>query len=270
LLGLSKRQIYRLASSMDADFDRTVQYNEFMEYFLVIWVERLRGLRRSAARPDKSVPEHEQKRKMITAKRRLKKAEHALKITFGSGFSAAAANAGAVLPGAFSALTRKMNMETTMIQSTFLPMSPTGRARVERARNVVITGSAAPPKSPLQSRRTKAAQESGASTTENGQNGQNGQNGGWENKIGKKSDTKMSSDLIRDGKVNVAASKVTIAGKQTLQRYKLGKSGKKMRGEESGPIVKDYGKHGQREIGMAKQHDAFGAFPDNFVPSGAF
>jgi hypothetical protein len=45
-LGLTKRQIYRLASSMDADFDRTIRYNEFMEYFLVIWVERLRGLRR--------------------------------------------------------------------------------------------------------------------------------------------------------------------------------------------------------------------------------
>ena len=80
-LGLSKRQVYRLASSMDADFDRTVQYNEFMEYFLVIWVERLRGLRREAGRPDKSLPEIEQKRKMIKAKRRLKKAEHAIKIT---------------------------------------------------------------------------------------------------------------------------------------------------------------------------------------------
>ena len=33
-LGLTKRQIYRLASSMDADFDRTIRYNEFMEYFL--------------------------------------------------------------------------------------------------------------------------------------------------------------------------------------------------------------------------------------------
>jgi hypothetical protein len=66
---------------MDADFDRTVQYNEFMEYFLVIWVERLRGLRREAGRPDKCLPELEQKRKMIKAKRRLKKAEHAIKIT---------------------------------------------------------------------------------------------------------------------------------------------------------------------------------------------
>ena len=37
-----------------------------------------------------------------------------------------------------------------------------------------------------------------------------------------------------------------------------------------GPITKDYGKHGMREIGTAKKHDAFGEFPANFVPSGAF
>ena len=239
-----------------------------MEYFLVIWVERLRGLRRSAGRPDKTLPEAEAKKKMITAKRRLKKAEHALKITFGSGFSAAAANAGAVLPGAFSALTRKMNMETTMIQSTFLPMSPTGRARVERARNAVVTGSAAPPKSPLRSRSN--TQSSGVGNSENGGGTNNNNNGGWENKIGRKSDTKAPEDLIREGRVNVAASKETIAGKQTLQRYKLDKSSRKLRGEEAGPIVKDYGRHGVREIGMAPQHDAFGAFPDNFVPSGTF
>jgi hypothetical protein len=157
-----------------------------MEYFLVIWVERLRSLRRRANRPDKSIPEAEAKKKMIQAKRRLKKAERSIKITFGSGFQAAAANAGAVLPGAFSALTRKMNMETTMIQSTFVPMSPTGRARVERARNTVITGSAAPPKSPLLSRTTRSNQPSEQSSEE-----------GWGSKIGKKSDTKAPEDLIR-------------------------------------------------------------------------
>ena len=84
-----------------------------MEFFLVVWVERLRGLRRQAARPDKSLPEAVARRRMNSAKRRLRKAERAIKITFGSGYAAAAANAGAVLPGAFSALTRKMKMETT-------------------------------------------------------------------------------------------------------------------------------------------------------------
>jgi hypothetical protein len=141
--------------------------------------------RRSAGRPDKSLPEAAAKRKMIQAKRRLKKAEHAIKITFGSGFQAAAANAGAVLPGAFSALTRKMNMETTMIQSTFMPMSPTGRARVERARNAVVTGSTAPPKSPLLSR-----------TRGNTSNTSNG--GGWDQRMGKTSDTKAPEDLMRE------------------------------------------------------------------------
>ena len=68
-----------------------------MEYFLVIWVERLRSLRRRANRPDKSIPEAEAKKKMIQAKRRLKKAERSIKITLGSGFQAAAANAGAVM-----------------------------------------------------------------------------------------------------------------------------------------------------------------------------
>jgi hypothetical protein len=145
--------------------------------------------RRSAGRPDKSLPEAAAKRKMIQAKRRLKKAEHAIKITFGSGFQAAAANAGAVLPGAFSALTRKMNMETTMIQSTFMPMSPTGRARVERARNAVVTGSTAPPKSPLLSR-TRGNTNNTRGNTSNG--------GGWDQRMGKTSDTKAPEDLMRE------------------------------------------------------------------------
>jgi hypothetical protein len=76
--------------------------------------------------------------------------------------------------------------------------------------------------------------------------------------------------ITGEGRVNVASSKVTIAGKQTLQRYKLGKSSEKLRGVENGPVVKDYGKHGKREIGVPTKHDAFGEFPSNFVPSDAF
>ena len=36
------------------------------------------------------------------------------------------------------------------------------------------------------------------------------------------------------------------------------------------PITKRYGKHGMREIGMAKQQDAFAGFPSDFVPSNSF
>lgn len=35
-LGLSKRQIYRLASSMDGDFDRTVRYVQYMYNISVV------------------------------------------------------------------------------------------------------------------------------------------------------------------------------------------------------------------------------------------
>lgn len=224
-----------------------------MEFFLVVWVERLRGLRRQAARPDKALPEVVARKRMIIAKRRLRKAERAIKITFGSGFAAAAANAGAVLPGAFSALTRKMNMETTAVQATFVPMSPTARARIDRARNAVVTGSAMPPTSPL--RNNQDADES-RSLQE-----------GWETGPGAHPGrSQPSSDLIKEGRVKPVGPDA-IAGRHALKRFQLGKSSRKLRGEISGPVVRNFGKAGARESGVPPQHDAFGSFPESFVPA---
>ena len=223
-----------------------------MEFFLVVWVERLRGLRRQAARPDKSLPEAVAKKRMIVAKRRLRKAERAIKITFGSGFAAAAANSGAVLPGAFSALTRKMNMETTAIQATFTPMSPTGRARVDRARNAVVTGTAMPPTSPLRNRQDADEEDMG---------------GGWGSGPGAHPGRpKPPSDLVREGRVKVAGPDA-IAGRHALKRFTLGKTSKRMRGEVTGPVVRDFGKTGKRESGLPPSQNAFSSFPAGFVPA---
>jgi Ca2+-binding EF-hand superfamily protein len=251
-VGLTKRQCYHLAASMDSDFTRSVEYNEFMEFFLVVWVERLRGLRRQAARPDKSLPEAVAKKRMIVAKRRLRKAERAIKITFGSGFAAAAANAGAVLPGAFSALTRKMNMETTAIQATFTPMSPTGRVRVDRARNAVVTGTAMPPTSPLRNQ-----QDAGEEDTESSWGRGPGAHPGR---------PKPPSDLIREGRVQPVGPDA-IAGRHALKRFTLRKTSKRMRGEVTGPVVRDYGKAGPRESGVPPKKNAFSSFPEGFVPA---
>ena len=224
-----------------------------MEFFLVVWVERLRGLRRQAARPDKSLPEAVAKKRMLKAKRRLRKAERALKITFGSGYAAAAANAGAVLPGAFSALTRKMDMETTTIQATFVPMSPTGRERVARARNIVVTGSAMPPTSPLRNQQD----------ADEGIEGQDG----WESGPGAHPGRpKAPSDLVREGRVK-PVNPDAIAGRHALKRYQIEKTSKKLRGEITGPVVRDYGKRGIRESGLPPQKNAFGSFPKSFVPA---
>ena len=44
-LGLSRRQVFHLMSCMDEDFSRSVGFNEFMEFFLVVWVDRLNAMR---------------------------------------------------------------------------------------------------------------------------------------------------------------------------------------------------------------------------------
>lgn len=244
-LGLTKRQIYHLMSSMDGNFDRTVRYNEFMEYFLVIWVDRLRQLRKSALRPDKTISESAARKKMAQSKRRLRRAEHAIKLTFGSGYAAAAARAGAVLPGAFSALTRRMNMDTSVVRSTFTPMSPAARDRVSQARNIVLTGSPQPPTSPIHAPSRNKVAKTVRFDMPQRSNAQN----------------------PSSGRANVNSQSVTVSGRQTLQRYKMAKKNKIMRGEEHGPVQKDYGRHGIREIGMPSQTNAFEEFPSGFRPS---
>ena len=67
------------------------------------------------------------------------KAEHAIKATFGSGYMAAAKTAGAVLPGAFSALMKKMGLETNAIKSSFMPTDDSGKQIVEEAREMTLS-----------------------------------------------------------------------------------------------------------------------------------
>ena len=131
---------------MDANFDRTIRYNEFMEFFLVVWVGRLKQLKKDFRKYGKGsrktsdgVADYASELKASQIKRRLMKAEHALKATFGSGFMAAAANAGAVLPGAHSALMNKMGLSVDAIRSSFLPTDQSGKELVDNARTLTLS-----------------------------------------------------------------------------------------------------------------------------------
>merc|ERR1712196_178396 len=62
-----------------------------------------------------------------------------IKATFGSGYMAAAKAAGAVLPGAFSALMNKMGLETNAIKSSFMPTDESGKQLVEEAREMTLS-----------------------------------------------------------------------------------------------------------------------------------
>ena len=81
--GLTKRQMYHLINMMDANFDRTIRYNEFMEFFLVVWVGVSGELRNNLRLHKKGAPDdgtldygHQLTENQI--KRKLAKAEHAM------------------------------------------------------------------------------------------------------------------------------------------------------------------------------------------------
>ena len=58
-----------------------------------------------------------------------------------------------------------------------------------------------------------------------------------------------------------------IAGRHALKRFTLGKTSKRMRGEVTGPVVRDFGKAGKRESGLPPSQNAFSSFPAGFVPA---
>ena len=230
---------------MDADFDRTVRYHEFMEFFLVLWVARLKNLRKDSLHPPKDLAPRVAKMYRVEAKKRLRKAEHAIKLTFGSGYMAAAARAGAVLPGAFSSLMKKVGMDQTAVRASFIPMSPHGQERIQRARNRMISGSAAgPPLSPVRTMHPDAEEPLQAVPPDGARKTQSGEK-----------------------RENVSRTQSIIPGRATLNRMKMAGKNKEMRGEADGPVRRDFGRHGVREIGRPKRTDAFAAMPKRYVPN---
>ena len=225
--GLTKRQIYHLISSMDANFDRTVRFNEFMEFFLVVWVGRLKELRNNLRLHKKGAPDdgtldygHQVTENQI--KRRLMKAEHAIKATFGSGYMAAAKSAGAVLPGAFSALLNKMGLETNAIKSSFMPTDDSGKQIVEEAREMTLSPDG---------RKYKRQFEAEL--------------------LANKTITAPTKKQFKNAKrVSIKQKNKQIAGKHALKQMNMSKAQKKLAGELNGPRIKNYGSNGDRLLGM--------------------
>ena len=242
-VGLSKRQIYHIIGSMDANFDRTVRYNEFMEFFLVVWVGRLKDLKRNFQKIKKGSAasdgtlEYGSELKISQVKRRLMKAEHALKATFGSGFMAAAANAGAVLPGAFSALMNKMGLETSAIKASFMPTDKSGEVLVQKARTMTLSPDG---------RKFKQAFDAA--------------------QFDATAPTVIPGAGRRRTKKRVKIQAKPIAGKGELKRLKLQKQAKVARGELAGATIRDFGSDGMRELNVPKRTNMLDSFPKSYEP----
>jgi len=240
--GLTKRQIYHLISSMDANFDRTVRFNEFMEFFLVVWVGRLKELRNNLRLHKKGAPDdgtldygHQVTENQI--KRRLAKAEHAIKATFGSGYMAAAKSAGAVLPGAFSALLNKMGLETNAIKSSFMPTDDSGKQIVEEAREMTLSPDG---------RKYKRQFEAEL--------------------LANKTVTAPPKKRVKSPKrVSIKEKNKQIAGKHTLKQMNMSKAQKKLAGELNGPRIKSYGSNGDRQLGMGTRKNILDEFPEDYI-----
>ena len=123
-LGLTRRQIYHLGQCMDENFDRSVGFNEFMQFFLVLWTTRLYSLKvelREQVKTSDGI-DHTTKRRIKELQTMITKTERALRVTFGAGFAEAAKKAKASLPGPFSTLMRGMQMGKHSVQDTFLDL----------------------------------------------------------------------------------------------------------------------------------------------------
>ena len=67
--GLTKRQIYHIMTSMDAEFDRSIHFSEFMEFWLVVFTQylakhqsnlrRKRDTARFGSREERALPDEE-------------------------------------------------------------------------------------------------------------------------------------------------------------------------------------------------------------------
>ena len=94
-LGLTRRQIYHLGQCMDENFDRSVGFNEFMQFFLVLWTTRLYSLKvelRGQVKTSDGI-EYTTKRRIKQLQTMITKTERALRVTFGAGFAEAAKKA---------------------------------------------------------------------------------------------------------------------------------------------------------------------------------
>lgn len=146
---------------------------------------------------------------------------------------AAAANAGAVLPGAHSALMNKMGLSVDAIRSSFLPTDQSGKELVDNARTLTL--------SPDGRKFKRRFDEEVLNATEP-----------WAPKSRKKV-------------VNIEAKAKVIPGKAELSRLKMEKKSKRMMGSLAGPTTKTVnGKAYEQTIG--KRNNVMDEFPKGFVP----
>merc|ERR1712232_1154958 len=87
---LSKKQIYELMSSMDAEWDRKVHFNEFMEFWLVVFTQWLKQF-----------------------KEFIQRVKRTIDLSFGSKFRE---YDNMSLPGPFSSLLMKTNLGENALQ----------------------------------------------------------------------------------------------------------------------------------------------------------
>ena len=146
---------YHLVNSCDENFDRSVTWNEFMQFFLVVWIQRLTEMKRKLA--DAEHAEHAMGRgggggggrgddgrqpqlnqsasesrlargkakEMEDLRQMIKRAERTARMMFGPNFMAMAARQQeCVVPGPFSTLLRQMDMGADALATSFVALSP--------------------------------------------------------------------------------------------------------------------------------------------------
>ena len=91
-LGLTRRQIFHIMNCMDENFSRSVGFDEFMEFFLVLWVNRLKEMK-AQYEALSNAEDNPEVGALVPSKlaKYIRKSEKAIKLTFGPAYEDAAA-----------------------------------------------------------------------------------------------------------------------------------------------------------------------------------
>eukprot|EP00947_MAST-08B_sp_MAST-8B-sp1_P006253 g6253.t1 len=141
-LGLTKRQIYHLVNACDENFDRSVTWPEFMQFFLVVWVQRLAEMKQrlgSSSSGSGSGSSSSSNRRRQHQLAMIQRGERAARRVFGpdyldlvddmnrragGGGGGGAGHVGALIPGPFSSVLRSMDMGPDALSESLMPISP--------------------------------------------------------------------------------------------------------------------------------------------------
>ena len=145
-LNLSKRQVYHLMASMDQNFNREITKDEFMDFFLVVWSQRLAELLAEQARAQevdkqgRTFADNLQRTEgrapgqtaggTVRLDKKIRRVRKAMENHFGRDLERLANRdqQGRALPGKSTALMSIMRMKRTTVDDTLIRTSTDGAA----------------------------------------------------------------------------------------------------------------------------------------------